>query len=221
MKSDGFWDPISRRDGTRLALSWEPRVNEPGEVFAELSPELVALLGDPQNRQWLREALVSRYFAEHREALLGKTLPEPCTAEGLADYGEPHPGRSAAFRKIILEIYDHRCTACGIQIRIGSPPLSLVEAAHLLPFAESRNDHPTNGLALCKNHHWAMDNHLIAPSPDGVWRHSSRIIPHRSRGEQQLAELDGRQVIPPTELAFRPARPGLEYRYQKMREAEG
>ncbi len=26
-------------------------------------------------------------------------------------------------------------------------------ATHLIPFSESRNNHPTNGLALCKNHH--------------------------------------------------------------------
>lgn len=221
MKSDGFWNPIVRRDGARLALSWEPRVNEPGEVFAELSPALVALLGDPQNRQWLREALVSRYFAEHRAALLGKTLPEPCAAEGLADYGEPQPGRSAAFRKKILELYGHRCAACGLEIGFGSLPMGLLEAAHLVPFNETQNDHPTNGMALCRNHHWAMDSHLIAPSLEGVWRCSSRVVPRRSGAERELSALDGLEVITPKQEVFRPARTGLEYRYQKMREAEG
>jgi len=33
-------------------------------------------------------------------------------------------------------------------------------AAHLIPFSASRNDHPTNGLALCKNHLGTMD-HVI------------------------------------------------------------
>lgn len=52
---------------------------------------------------------------------------------------------------------------------------TLVEEAHLIPFGESRNDKPTKGMALCPNHHWAMDRHLIAPCPDtkrraGVWR---------------------------------------------------
>jgi len=51
----------------------------------------------------------------------------------------------------------------------------LPKAAHLIPFNLSRNDKPTNGMALCPNHHWAMDRHLIAPVPDrkkraGVWR---------------------------------------------------
>lgn len=65
-----------------------------------------------------------------------------------------------------------------------------------------------------------MDSHLIAPSTDGVWHRSRRLIPHRSRGEQELAELDGRQVIPPVEQAFRPARQGLEWRCAKMEEQD-
>ena len=48
--------------------------------------------------------------------------------------------------------------------------VSFIAAAHLIPFAESRNDHPTNGLALCKNHHWAMDRNLIAPCPNHHWQ---------------------------------------------------
>jgi hypothetical protein len=41
------------------------------------------------------------------------------------------------------------------------------------------NDKPDNGLALCPNHHWAMDRFLIAPCPHprhraGVWRVRAR-----------------------------------------------
>ena len=65
-------------------------------------------------------------------------------------------------------------TTCGVRVLLNQE-LSLVEAAHLIPFGVSRNDKPTNGMALCPNHHWAMDRHLIAPCPDdkrraGVWR---------------------------------------------------
>ncbi|MCB9759426.1 MAG: HNH endonuclease [Alphaproteobacteria bacterium] len=76
-------------------------------------------------------------------------------------------GRSVAFREMVLEIYDHWCNASGLLVRPALPPLSLVDAAHLVPFAESFNDHPSNGLALCKNHHWAMDSGLIAPRRRG------------------------------------------------------
>jgi putative restriction endonuclease len=35
-----------------------------------------------------------------------------------------------------------------------------VEAAHIHQFAQSRNDDITNGMALCRNHHWAFDQGL-------------------------------------------------------------
>lgn len=34
---------------------------------------------------------------------------------------------------------------------------SIVEAAHIHQFADSRNNHPQNGFALCKNAHWMFD----------------------------------------------------------------
>ena len=37
-------------------------------------------------------------------------------------------------------------------------------ATHLIPFSASRNDHPTNGLALCKNHLGTMDR-MISSRP--------------------------------------------------------
>ncbi len=220
LRSTDFWSPVLISDGTTQSLRNTPRVMDIGEAFADLSSEFATLLADRHNRRSLRDALIDRYFSEHREALLGPAMHPPCAADEPALYGTPQQGRSAAFRKIVIEIYGFRCAACGLELGTGSLPLGLVEAAHLVPFSVSRNDHPTNGMALCKNHHWAMDSHLIAPSPEGIWRRSRRLIPHRSRGEQELAELEGRQVIPPVEQAFRPARRGLEWRCAKMEEQD-
>jgi hypothetical protein len=82
--------------------------------------------------------------------------------------------------------------------------VSFIDAAHLIPFAESRNDHPTNGLALCKNHHWAMDRNLIAPCPDHHWQVSKILDPRRSTGEAELLGLSGRSLLLPQDVAFQP-----------------
>jgi len=37
---------------------------------------------------------------------------------------------------------------------------SIVDAAHIHQFADSRNNHPRNGIALCKNAHWMFDEGL-------------------------------------------------------------
>jgi len=214
LRSDGFWSPVVVEGGASRALGGPPRVMDIGCVFAELDDDVAAVLGDPVQRRALRSALVSRYFPDHRAALLD--LPREAPHDEADAPDRERSGRSAAFRRVVVGSYAHRCTACGLQVRLGNPPVSLVDAAHLLPFALSRNDHPTNGLALCKNHHWAMDRSLIAPTPDGVWRSSPILIPHRSSGERELAELDGRRLIPPLDEAHRPSREGLEYRYQRM-----
>lgn len=63
--------------------------------------------------------------------------------------------RDARFRDGVLRAYGFRCAVCGVQ-------LDLVEAAHIVPVADSRSvDHPRNGLALCVLHHKAYDNALI------------------------------------------------------------
>jgi putative restriction endonuclease len=98
----------------------------------------------------------------------------------------------------------------------------LVEAAHIIPFSVGWNDKPTNGIALCPNHHWAMDHHLIAPCPDskrrqGVWRASARLD-DRLHGQRELAALAGRPVIPPGEGKFFPAEEGLRWREEKLAE---
>lgn len=99
--------------------------------------------------------------------------------------------------------------------------LSLVEAAHLIPFGVSRNDKPTNGMALCPNHHWAMDRHLIAPCPDdkrraGVWRVNHERLDERIDGQRDLVLLKGKPVIPPTEKQFFPATESLRWREQQL-----
>jgi putative restriction endonuclease len=119
------------------------------------------------------------------------------------------------FRHTILEIYDYRCAACGIRVRI-SDDLSLVEAAHIIPFGVSRNDKPDNGLALCPNHHWAMDRHLIAPCPDpkrraGIWRVDPGLEA-RIEGQKDLVALANQPVIPPSEEKFYPALESLRWR---------
>jgi predicted restriction endonuclease len=78
------------------------------------------------------------------------------------------------------------------------------------------NDHPTNGLALCKNHHWAMDRNLIAPCPDHHWHVSKILDPRRSNGEKELIELSGKSLLLPQDEAFHPDAEGLKWRCEQL-----
>ena len=220
---DGFWHLVGKQGDRPLYepgnAARAPSLGALRQVYARFDETLwTAFLSDAHSRHMLREALVARYFPEHRDqlaAIVGEQPVAPST-EALHD---GLPGRDAAFRHTILEIYDYRCAACGIRVKIDYD-LSLVEAAHLIPFGVSRNDKPDNGLALCPNHHWAMDRFLIAPCPDakrraGVWRVGAGLDA-RIEGQKDLVALTNQPIIPPREEKFYPAIESLRWREQHL-----
>ena len=234
LSGDGLWklvpppgqEPIYRTGAT----SGAPSVAELRRRVAhgEFEAGFWPLMSDAMARHQLREALIARYFPEKREELaalvVGTHLTRPADILSPSDAEramreELPPGRDAAFRRIILEIYDYTCAACGLRLKLTSD-LSLVEAAHIIPFSVGFNDKPNNGLALCPNHHWAMDRYLIAPCPDskrpeGVWKVSPRLEERRT-GERELVELAGRPVLRPEEKKFYPAMESLRWREEHL-----
>lgn len=70
--------------------------------------------------------------------------------------------KSAKFRREVRDAYSSRCIVCGEQF----PPTAFnkkpgVDAAHILPWAQYDLDVVSNGVCLCKTHHWAFDEGLI------------------------------------------------------------
>ncbi len=214
LSGDGFWT-LGSHGRRRLyqpgGAASPPSMNTLRASPGHFDPGLWKLMENPTSRGHLRDALVARYFPEHRDQLAALTS-QPVTLNPL---GEPPRGfqlneefeqaRSGAFRQTVLEIYDYMCAACGLRVRLGDG-FSLVDAAHLIPFEVSRDDKPDNGLALCPNHHRAMDRFLIAPCPDrvrkaGVCRVSARLD-DRKDSRRELVGLAERPVLEPSETKF-------------------
>src|ERR1039458_127338 len=223
LAGDGFWQLVPKPGERPLYepgnASRVPTMKALREIYGRFDENLWnALLTDAHPRHQLREALIARYFPEHRDQLAAIAGEKAAASKDDALRDEP-PGRDGAFRHTILEIYDYRCAACGIRVKI-SDDLSLVEAAHIIPFGVSRNDKPDNGLALCPNHHWAMDRFLIAPCPDskhpaGTWR-VELSMDARIEGQKDLVALADQPVIPPSEEKFYPAIESLRWREQHL-----
>jgi putative restriction endonuclease len=213
LAGDGFWQAFEA-DG-KTPIRREIRVSDIGQVFARFTEGFQHLAAVPATRQLLREALIARYFPHLSSSSHSKFSIQNPTLHVADD--TPEYGRSPAFRRLILDIYDHQCAACGLRIRLpAGNDVSFIDAAHLIPFAASRNDHPTNGLALCKNHHWAMDRDLIAPGPDHRWKVAAVIDPRRSNGEKELADLSGKSLLLPKDPAFHPEEEGLRWRCERL-----
>ena len=214
LRSDGIWEPFRSEQGTTRPLEGAPSASDAaaGTVWARFTGDWSAIIGDASFRAALRDAIIARYFPLHRIKLRQGVLARDC--KEVTDKAEIP--RSTSFRRFVLEKYDHQCCACGLRIRIPEPEITFVDAAHLIPFAESRNDHPTNGVALCKHHHWAMDQRLLAPGPDGQWHVSRWVIPRRSRGEEDLFRLGGQPLLIPAEPAYAPSLDALRWRFERL-----
>lgn len=219
LAGDGFWQALEV-DGT-TPIRRDILVSDFGQVHARFTDGFDLLVAIPENRRKMREALVTRYFPQHATALLGQIENRQSTINNRQSASlnedELEYGRSPAFRRKILEIYDHQCAACGLRIKLpAGNDVSFIDAAHLLPWDRFHNDHPTNGLALCKNHHWAMDRDIIAPGPDLHWHVSRFLDPRRSNGEKELRALSGQALLLPQDRAFQPDGEGLTWRYERL-----
>lgn len=171
---------------------------------AALTPELHRLLcSDAMARFELRKALIERWFPDEGTAVWRvierKQSPNeyesslrqagtPLEPEGVSD-----SARSSSFRRLVLEAYDYRCAATGWRILLPGTK-AMVEAAHLIPWAESHDDRPSNGIALTPTYHRALDWHLIAPGPDMKW-HVSKALDKRIPDNREFLELAGQDVI--------------------------
>jgi len=98
--------------------------------------------------------------------------------------------RSAKFREQVRQAYGASCVVCGDcfpATEFNSRPG--VDAAHILPWSQYDLDDVSNGLCLCKQHHWAFDEGLL------------RV---RYTGEVYVAEMPDivRESLPKVEPAF-------------------
>lgn len=217
LRSDGFWEPLRTGPSGVSQLEAPPSVGdaESGAVFARFVPDWAVLVADKNARAAMREAIIARYFPAHRvelDALVRDNRAEEPVIQ-------PSASRSAAFRRQVLEAYDFQCSACGLRIWIADRELTFVDAAHIVPFATTGNDHPTNGMALCKNHHWAFDQGLIAPDTGRIWRVSADLDLRRSKGEEELGKLGGQRMLLPAEPAYHPDARALAWRFSRLRTA--
>lgn len=216
LRTSAFWSPDP--DDTVV-----PRHSAMMGRSAVLDAELRRLIcKDADARFELRQALIERWFPnEHavvhevieRRRLANqyesglRAADEPLSAEDV-----PDSARSRTFRRLVLEAYDYRCAATGWRILLPGPR-AIVEAAHLVPWADSHDDRPSNGIALTPTYHRALDWHLIAPGPDLRW-HVSDALDERIPDNQALLALAGKSVIHGER--HRPAREALEWRYAHL-----
>ncbi len=71
--------------------------------------------------------------------------------------------RSALLRKRVLAVWEPKCAACGRGIHVGDT--HECEVAHIRDVWAKGADQISNGIPLCRTHHWAFDQHLWGIRP--------------------------------------------------------
>jgi putative restriction endonuclease len=185
-------------------------------VGAQIPSELAVYLSNPPDRHTLREILVGRYFSPDAQARLleqgtvnieafqysQSLLGDRIVAEAREAEVYRPAARSQGFRRAIVIAYDNRCTTCGIRV-MTADGRTAVEAAHIRPWSESWNDHPTNGLALCKLCHWCFDEGVL-----GIDQRRAILIARQLQASPNvpahLATLQQRPIIGPENAKLAP-----------------
>src|SRR5690606_31427379 len=231
LKSSGFWHlaVIPGREQAADAITSARSNSAITDNFAyvQLNDDLYALLMDGAAREALGNALAQHWFDRGFQEI--SRIRDTNRQISIYEYLLRHPDqprertireappkeiRDPAFRRIVIEAYDFRCSATGWRVILPDSRV-MVEAAHIVPFAESQNDNPRNGLALTPSFHWALDAGAIAPGPDFKW-HVSKNIDRRFPENKPLCDLDGTSLILPKDRNYWPKEEWLEWRYSRL-----
>ncbi|MEO1353606.1 MAG: HNH endonuclease [Cyanobacteria bacterium J06635_15] len=119
--------------------------------------------------------------------------------------------RNAAFRRIVVSLYEQQCAFCHLKI-VSDNNQNIVDGAHILPFAEFRDDQFDNGLSLCKNHHWAFDHGWFSISDDyRILVAHERFHEEASENMRLMQDFNGENILLPSQVAYRPRLSALQW----------
>lgn len=215
LSNDGIWTPL---DENGNATSERRRVEA-----VRFDDEFFAFLHDANFREQLRRVLIAKYFVDPAERaalydLVGLEIPSDEVVQADIERYEivRGKGREARFALTVIPAYNYTCALFRFRLTTVESG-SIIEAAHIHQWAKSRNDEPQNGIALCKNAHWAFDA--------GLWTldDNYKVLVAQNRFDESgneamlLKPLAGHRVLLPTNPQLWPDKKHLHWhRTQKF-----
>lgn len=212
--SSGIWQP--------LTSGGKPSPDKKLTTKIRLDPSFHDCLAHEEFRDQGRRVLIEKepYFLPEEKAalytLLGISPDPPQIRESEGLYKESaKAGRDARFRiEVVVVAYRHTCALTGYRMTTLEME-SIVDAAHIHEFKDSRNNDPRNGLALTKNAHWQFDR--------GLWSldDNYRVIVNKERfiedgvPGQRLGGFEGRRIFLPSDPKYWPEHSYLDWHRRK------
>lgn len=127
-----------------------------------------------------------------------RIIHEPSARYGEPTLVKPRLGQGA-FRVVVTDAYQRRCAITGERT------LPVLEAAHILPFAEQGPNEVANGLLLRSDFHKLFDLGLVTVTPELSIEISPQIREEWFNGKDYYRLQGQRLANVPSEPAYRPA----------------
>ena len=225
LQGEGWWH-LHMRPGHAVLLtaSHSPksfRRLSDAVLYAALDEPLYALLQNPTTREALRAILLETCFGSvaappgpgYIHTVESQMLHEAPTdyQQQARDFNdEEQVARSGVSKRLIPRIYRHTCCISGMRIAAGNG-VQMVDACHIIPWAETQDDTISNGLSLCPNLHRAFDRGLIRIDAD------YRVVVSPDVAEAESAYgikgFAGKRILLPEAREFWPGVENLEWHW--------
>lgn len=229
MRSEPFWELLPN-PGCDTWINSKSSMRSFGNLTtavqcAIIDSDLATLLRNSETRDLLKVVLLDTYFGisiyetiedelfdgsilhESSETYREQILSLKKTADDNL-FQEEIFIRSGVFKREIPKIYNFTCAISGMRLDATSN-ISMIDACHIVPFAESYDDTIPNGIALTPTLHRAFDRGLISISDD------YRVIVHSNFKENQnspfnLSQFHRQEIILPEDAKFYPSLENLQ-----------
>ena len=190
--------------------------------YAYLDEELFELLQNVESRKQIVDTLISVWFSNSNNELkdiieINLSFEEkPNTEENQVPKTKLTKSlvRDAVFRKAVVYIYDYKCAFCGLNVN-RSLTQTIVDGAHIKPFAQFYDSKIDNGISFCKNHHWAFDRGWFAINNDYkimVANDLQEDSPHA----KPMREFNGETIVLPNIKQYYPRLEALQWHRQNI-----
>ncbi len=239
MNSESFWDLIYKPGENDFGYSPSLGGIKQRIVHARVDEQLFNLLIIKKERQKVWAQLLETYFSDATAALIESIRKEnrltfEYSGKLLSMVAEPFKAnhtdvtkkyyrkvrtqiRNQGFSRVIRECYSYSCSICQDKI-ITPGGKALVEGAHIIPWNESNNDDPRNGISLCPTHHWMFDNFMFTIREDFTLQ-LSKWTTKKDAQVRDLMKMKNAKIKLPNNSNLHPAKDALLYHAGKFKEA--
>ncbi len=235
MKNRSFWHHHPN-PGYETALSVVTQIKSFSQLrkiiaYGYFDADLYLLLMNSENREIIRHTIIETYLPDFRDAIYNLILEEKeiseysqkilqqvdytfTTDKPFTPFKAKKKTRKAGFRRAIMRVYEYTCVVCELQI-LTLDGGSVTEAAHIIPFQQSGNDHVQNGISLCRLHHWGFDEGLLSVS-DSHKVIVSDLMSEKGPVEWKFTTLDDKQILLPDNEEHYPAQEALAWHRENV-----